>query len=75
MTQMWPRHKAGAVPCNERGGFGRVALAMRKGGLADLQNHHNSTPFLCCPGLPCFFVSFALSIWVSGFVIPILPEP
>ena len=25
-TQMEPRHKAGAVPRNERGGFGRVAL-------------------------------------------------
>ena len=27
---MGPRHKAGAAPRNERGGFGRVALAMRK---------------------------------------------
>ena len=27
-TQMWPRHKARAVPRNERGGFGRVTGAI-----------------------------------------------
>ena len=30
-TQMGPRHKARAVPRNERGGFGRVALTIRRG--------------------------------------------